>query len=236
LLFIRRAGRRRQPGLAVFVGRTDERERPFFRLELERYEDLLELDVRAALADGDRPGLDQPLLVVCTHGKRDRCCAKWGRPLFDALREEADEEWVWQSTHVGGDRFAGNLVCFPHGLYFGRVDRVELGPLLDEYLAGRIYLAPFRGSCCYSFAVQAAERLVRGAAGLTGTEDLRLLGTERLGDDRWDVSFLAEPTGEVHDVEVAAKLGDPTYLTCSAETLKRPRHYVAARHRVRTAP
>jgi hypothetical protein len=234
LLFIRRPDRRRERGVAVFFGTTKERDRRFFGLELERYEDLLEFDVAAALADGERGAtLNHPLLIVCTHGKRDRCCAKYGRPLYDALREEADAEWVWQSTHVGGDRFAGNLVCFPHGLYFGRVERLELGPLLDELLGGRIYLAPFRGSCCYSFPAQAAERIVRAATGLTGMDDLRLVAAERSGDGCWDVAFLAEPTGETHEVEVVAELGDPTYLTCNAETLKRPRRYAATRHRVR---
>ena len=51
------------------------------------------------------------------------------RPLLRPVRPSAvrraarpdRSEWVWQCTHVGGDRFAGNLVCFPEGLFFGRV-------------------------------------------------------------------------------------------------------------------
>ena len=65
--------------------------------------------------------VEGPLYVVCTHGKRDRCCALHGLPLYDALRRETDPGRVWQSTHVGGDRFAGNVVVLPHGLYYGRV-------------------------------------------------------------------------------------------------------------------
>ena len=76
---------------------------------------------RRCFAGAGEP-IDHPLLVVCTHGKRDRCCSRYGRPLYDALRSDVPPEWVWQSTHVGGDRFAGNLVCLPEGLYFGRVD------------------------------------------------------------------------------------------------------------------
>ena len=100
-------------------------------LELERYDDLLELDLASA---GDQ--VEHPLLLVCTHGKHDRCCAKFGRPLYDAVREQVDEEWVWQSTHVGGDRFAGNLVVLPDGVYYGRVEPSEAWPLLECALAG----------------------------------------------------------------------------------------------------
>jgi hypothetical protein len=169
--------------------------------------------------------LDHPLLVVCTHGKRDPCCARRGRPLYEGLREQAEDDWVWQSTHVGGDRFAGNLVCFPEGLYFGRVTRLAAAGVLDEYLAGRIDLAHYRGRSCYAFPVQAAEREVRAATGLVGIDDLSLERVERAGDVAWRVRFRA--AGRVHEVAVVAEEGDPTKLTCAAATPRRPRRYVA---------
>ena len=89
--------------------------------------------------------LGHPLLIVCTHGKHDRCCARHGRPLYKALEEQAEDGWVWQSSHVGGDRFAGNVVVLPEGLYFGRVEPGAAWSLLDEYLAGRIDLDHYRG-------------------------------------------------------------------------------------------
>ncbi len=140
---------------------------------LDRYEDLLELDLAA-------PGepLGHPLLLVCTHGKHDRCCARYGRPLHQALSEQADEGWVWQSSHLGGDRFAGNVVFLPEGLYFGRVGPGEAWPVLDEYLAGRLDVDHFRGRSCYSFAEQAAERAVREASGMRGIDDLSLVGRD----------------------------------------------------------
>ena len=70
-------------------------------------------------------------------------------------------------THIGGDRFAGNLVCLPEGLYYGRVDREAAGSVLDEHLAGRLLLEHYRGRSIYTFPVQAAERSVREATGLT---------------------------------------------------------------------
>jgi hypothetical protein len=225
---MRRVERRRRPGYAVVYGRTDERAPRFHRLEIERYDDLLELDFAAGLAGrpSHAPGepLDHPLLVVCTHGKRDPCCAKYGRPLYEGLREEADDDWVWQSTHVGGDRFAGNLVCFPEGLFFGRVTRLDALPVLAEYLAGRIDLAHYRGRCCYSFPAQAAEREVRARTGATGVHDLRLESEEALSDGARRIRF--RTPGAVLEIEVAVEHGELTQLTCASTSPKSPRRFV----------
>src|SRR5262249_51245535 len=129
LLFVRRGERRAAAGLRVFWGSSPERDGQLFGAELEQAEDVLELAFT-------RPGepLEHPLLLVCTHGKHDRCCARLGRVLYDALREQVEDDWVWQCSHVGGDRFAGNLVCLPQGLYFGRVGPGDAWEVLDEYL------------------------------------------------------------------------------------------------------
>jgi hypothetical protein len=236
VVFIRRPDRRREKKLVCFYGRSGERDQRFFGLEIDGHEELLDVDFAGALANGPSLGepLGHPLLLACTHGKRDRCCARYGRPLYEALSDQAEPSWVWQSTHLGGDRFAANLVCLPEGLYFGRVAPVDVWPLLDDYLAGRIHLDRFRGRSCYPFAVQAAEREVRAASGLTGIADLRLLEAGRKGGG-WNVQFLAEPSGDVHDVTVEATLGDLTYLTCCASTLQRPRRFVATSRRIHPA-
>jgi hypothetical protein len=227
LLFVRRPERRLTPGFAVFVARSRERDAELRGLEVPDYDDLRRLDLTA---DPGEP-VRHPLLVVCTHGKRDRCCSLYGRPLYDELRAEAGEEWIWQSSHVGGDRFAGNLVCLPEGLYFGRVGRADVWGLLDEYLAGRIDLAHYRGRSCYEFAVQAAERRVREDTGVTGIDDLVLAGADRSGEGAWRVEFVA--AGELHEVDVVEELGELTYLTCDAAIPRRPRRFLAASRRVR---
>jgi hypothetical protein len=215
LLLVRQTKRHGRPGVAVHWGSSPERGGELFRAEVEAYDDLLELDLTV---QGERLG--HPLVLVCTHGKHDRCCARYGRPLYQALDEQAEEDWVWQSAHVGGDRFAGNAVFLPEGLYFGRVGPAEAWPVLDEYLAGRIHLEQYRGRACYSFAVQAAERAVREATGLLGIDDLELAGL-----DGAVVSFRAG--GRLYDVQIASEPGALTYLTCTAEALRHPRHYAA---------
>jgi hypothetical protein len=214
LLFIRRP-RQEHHGLACYAATTREDEQTLRRIDLEFHEELVGLDLFGA--ETGEP-IDGPLLAVCTHGKRDRCCAKFGRPLYDALRDQTDPEWVWQCTHVGGDRFAGNLVCFPEGLYFGRVGLADVAPLLDSYLAGRIYLDAYRGRCVYSMQVQAAERAVRERTGLTGVEDVRLVGVD-------GSRVTLEAGGKRHELEVERVVGEPMYLTCDSDEMKRPVYF-----------
>jgi hypothetical protein len=169
---------------------------------------------------------------VCTHGKHDRCCAKYGRPLYDAVREQVDDGWVWQSTHVGGDRFAGNLVALPDGVYYGRVEPSEAWPVIEASLAGRVHLPCYRGRSCHGFAAQAAELRVREETGLLGISEVRVRSIERAGDG-WRAEVEAD--GTVYEVDVQREEGEPTHLTCSTAALKRPSHYVAQSLRVRAS-
>jgi hypothetical protein len=237
LLFVRRPECRGHTGSTVFYGRTSERDAWFRSLELSAYDELVDLDVAAAL-DGSGPPvgepLDHPLLVVCTHGKRDPCCARRGRPLYDGLREAADEGWVWQSTHVGGDRFAGNLVCLPEGVYYGRVTRLGALSVLAEHLAGRIELAHYRGRCCHSFPVQAAEREVRLRTGQREIDGVRVESVARAGDGVWRVRLRAGATR--YEIDVAAEHGELTQLTCASPTPKSPRRFAVRSVEIPRAP
>ncbi len=235
LVFIRRPERRRRRDHALYFGRTSEHGPRFYGVAFEDYEEVRSVDFAATLSgagNGAAAPVDHPLLVVCTHGKRDRCCATYGRPLYEEVREQVEPDWVWQATHVGGDRFAGNLVCLPEGVYFGRVALDEVAPLLREYLAGRIYLDRYRGRSCFPFAVQAAEKAVRERAGLTRFDDVSLMYFEHR-ESRWHVRFEARLSGDVHELVVDAEDGEATYLTCSAVALKHPRRFVATEHRIR---
>lgn len=223
LLFVRRPDRRRTKTLLAYAADSRPGREELRRVEVEWHEDLRELDL-VDRSTGTQ--VDHPLFLVCTHGKHDRCCARFGRPLYEALRDEVDPEWVWQTTHIGGDRFAGNLVCLPEGIYYGRAGRLEAGQILDEHLAGRLHLEHYRGRSTYAFAVQAAERALREAHGLLGIDDLTLESAERDGET-WEVVFAAR--GERHPLRVDAEPGDLTYLTCNAPAAQRPRRYVVTR-------
>jgi hypothetical protein len=213
VLFIRRRERKAVDGLHVYWGSSLAGGPWLSQAVVERYEDLLDLD----FADpGD--GLDHPLLLVCTHGKHDACCAKHGLPIYEAMRDLVDTEWLWQCSHVGGDRFAGNVVCLPEGVYYGRVRPGDALSLIGEHLAGRVQLDLYRGRSCYPFRVQAAERAVRASSGALGLDELELRSTS-------PIVFRAG--GTEYEVDVVVEHGDFAQLTCNAAGLSRPRRYVA---------
>ena len=220
LIFIRRPDRRHRDELAVYVADSREGRERLGQLEVFSHDTLRGLDPwkEASPVDG-------PLFLVCTHGKHDACCARRGRPLFEALSEQLDADSVWQCTHIGGDRFAGNVVCLPHGLYYGRVEREDVPGLVDDYLGGQVSLGHYRGRSCWPFAVQAAERRIRAEEGLTRLDDLSLRGVEQLEERRWRIAF-ETPVG-ARELDVVAELGELTQLTCNADAARRPLRYVA---------
>lgn len=229
LLFVKKPERRAHDRRHVFFGSSKPGAERFFHVEVDHQEDLLGFDFAGALAGDGLPGLpvDHPLLVVCTHGKRDRCCAKNGRPLYDALRHETESSWVWQSTHVGGDRFAGNVVMLPQALYYGRVEPADVPALLEAHAAGRIDLEHYRGRAAYTFPLQAAEHAIRESEGLVGIDDLELVGADTLDDEAWRVRFRTR-SAAVIEADVVSELSEePVYLTCSAAEPQRARHYTA---------
>jgi hypothetical protein len=234
LLLVKKTGRRLQAGGHVLFGSSRPGEERFFELDLEHHDELLDVDLAAALAGDETAAtpVEEPLYVVCTHGKRDRCCALNGLPLYDALRRETDPGRVWQSTHVGGDRFAGNLVVLPHGLYYGRVAPADAAAVLAAHAAGEVELAHYRGRSAYPFPVQAAERALREAEGLLGIDDLTPLGAVRTEDGGRRVSFRT-PDSAVHELDVVTALADePAYLTCESAEPSRARRYLVTAHRV----
>ena len=231
LVFIRSRARRGSPGLVAYSATSREGEVDLRGTAFDRYADLIGVD----LAGGAGEPVDHPLLLVCTHGKHDPCCALHGRPLYDALADEVDPDWIWQSTHIGGDRFAGNLVCLPYGLYYGRLDGASAAVVVDELLAGRVHPERYRGRSCYPFPVQAAELAIRVDTGLMGLDDLRLVAAERHEDGTRTVAFSAPGFG-VHEVDLREELGELVHLTCSSEALKHPRRFVVTGRRARPAP
>ena len=141
--------RRRGEALRMFVVRSSEEHPSTSALAFGAYEDLIELSPEDLLTQA-KP-YARPLFLVCTHGKHDKCCAKFGFAVYCALHEAMPED-AWECSHVGGDRFAANVVCFPEGIYFGHVSPAASLAAVAEYLLGRIVLESYRGRCCYSLA------------------------------------------------------------------------------------
>ncbi len=171
---IRSPGRRRAtPPLRVYAGYSGTGGVWLEGRELETPDELAGLDL-ASVAAGRPPGFGSPVtgpvLLVCTHGKHNACCARAGAPLARFLHERFGD--VWETTHVGGDRYAANLVCLPHGLFYGDLDEERALAAAEAYRRGRVTLAGYRGRVGLPEPVQAAEHFVRAHTGVLGVEDL----------------------------------------------------------------
>ena len=235
LLFVKTDRGRRDERMNLFVVRCRERTPFVARLRLERYFDALRYDLAEVASGRDLQGAevcDGPLFLVCTHGRRDKCCAKFGVPLYNALREHAGDA-VWQSSHVGGDRFAGNLVCFPHGLFYAHATPEAGRRVVDAYREGRVLSEEFRGRACYSHHIQAAEAFVREETGVVGVEDLHFLSAHPEGTDTWRVRFEERANSLVHEAHVVRRTSDfSTHITCHSAGLQTVPQFHLEAHRV----
>ena len=190
--------------ITFFVAVSSEMQPRLYRFRFATYEELLDLDVPAVLAGDaryERHRVEEPLFLVCTHGTHDMCCAKFGLPVFHELSRQL-AEGVWQCSHVGGDRFAANVLAFPYATYYGHMEPSEAADLVEACRANRIYLEKYRGRSCYRFVVQAAEYFLRRDTGNADLSAFRLLGMDRIAPDRVAVRFEAVASRKVHSLQV----------------------------------
>jgi hypothetical protein len=226
LILIRRPGRSTPEGSRCYFGHTSADRQSLQRTHLPGGPaDLLDMDW-TPLGRGRRlpeiPSEPEALHVVCTNGARDRCCAERGREVARVLEATLGER-VWECSHIGGDRFAANLVCFPHGVYFGRVSPHRAVEVALAYEAGTLDLEHYRGRSCFDFVTQAAEAYVRLSLGVTGLGDVRLVArTEFTG--RLEAEFEV-PTGRIRVVVAEIHGERPQPLTCQDTAPSHPPRY-----------
>jgi hypothetical protein len=223
LLIRRRNGEARSPVVYVASSGGPDRQPSLVAGSLSDPAEVTSLDI-AELAEGRMPAFGQavqhPVYLVCTHGRHDICCADNGRPLYRAMSQLRPEQ-TWEVSHIGGDRFAGNILVLPRGDYFGRVEPDDAANLVAEYEAGRLDLSHHRGRSIHPRLLQAAEHFLRESMGLTGLDDLTVVDYRRSAHDHAEVVFRV-PEGIDYRVHVAAReLPQPEYLTCRAEELGR---------------
>ena len=148
--------------------------------------------VRPGAAARPGPGGPRPRAVTRARPPaRSRCCASArtagttpaapssAGPLATALAAALPEH-TWEVSHIGGDRFAANVLVLPDGLYYGRVSAADAPRLAATHLDGRLDLDLLRGRSGFGFAVQVAEVALRREVGETRTDAVRLVSTARV--------------------------------------------------------
>lgn len=154
-----------------------------------------------------------PVVLVCTHGQHDVCCALRGRPVAAALAERWPE-LIWECSHVGGDRFAANIVVVPDGVYYGNLDVESALGVISDHLDNRIGGTYLRGYTDLRPVEQVAVAAVLDAAGPAGRFDYDIDAVSRAGAD-WTigVSHRREAMG-AFEVSITQSRSAPTKLTC----------------------
>lgn len=174
---------------------------------------LLDVDVPGVLNAPGTGGATEPLYLVCAHGTHDACCAIRGRPVAGRLLADRPGR-VWECSHVGGDRFAANLLVLPAGLLYGRVQPEDADRLIELTDRGLVDPVALRGRVGFSSAEQAALQLAHQESPATGWRDVTVQAVDRRVENRVIVTLAVAGTPMVVAVDV--QRADPAWLTCQA--------------------
>jgi hypothetical protein len=217
-LLVRRPGRRRVQPLQWWwvLDHTGARQRGQWRVP----DDLLEPAqlLRGGLTTtGSEGSAGEPVLLVCTHGLHDTCCAVRGRPVARALAARWPEQ-TWECSHVGGDRFAPSVLVLPDGTCYGRLDEDSAVPVVQAHLDGVVSVDHLRGSSLAPAPAQAAMVEAQRRYGPAGPRDVLVRSCEQVGANTFEVRL--DGLGPLPDLSARVRRlrQAPAQLTCRATT------------------
>jgi len=175
---------------------------------------LLDLDLAGFATSGTLglPAYEEELWLVCTNGRRDLCCADLGRTTTAALAVRWPEG-TWETTHLGGHRFAATLLALPSLVTLGRLLPHVAVAVCTDVAQGRVPLDHSRGRAGWPPVAQVADHHVRSDLGLEPVAAIRLVDLE--GDD-----VTLAVAGDEWRVTVTTVPGQPRRQSCADELLK----------------
>lgn len=215
---IRRHGRGPAPdGYTVALANVRPGARWLETRRIADHRELSTLDLEAARSP-TAPGWGQPVVegwvLVCTHGRRDRCCAERGRPVAAAVAAAVGHR-AWETTHTGGHRFAANLVALPAGVVLGRLLPEEVTAVLAALEQCRVPVERLRGLACYPPAVQAADVAARRRWGVAELDGVHVVDVREEADT---IRVAVAVDGTTAELRVRAREADPPRpVSCGAE-------------------
>ena len=153
--------------------------------------------------------IEKDHILVCTHGRHDKCCAKFGQELADNLRnhlkDRQDNIEVFDSSHLGGHRFAPTMIDFPSGRAYGQLTTEEIPDYFESRKQGMVYAQAYRGSVFLPELVQVAEAYVqRFRSSKQWNCQVKISNLEKLNDEnfRCVASFNSPENGFASQTEI----------------------------------
>jgi len=221
----------KQPGrdaaaLRLYVVRSVVGQEQSYAFAFSDYDELLGLNLEAVArgdAAFDAHRTDERLYLVCVNGRRDKCCAKFGTAMYDEMADAAGES-AWQTTHLGGHRFAPNMVFLPHGIQYGHALPGEGAGLAEAYAADQLIVERLRGRTGYDAPINAAESFLRRRTGETALDAYVLRGASTMVGDMAGFIF-AGHDGQDYEVRVRRVKTGPVWKSCDAEALEPGEHW-----------
>jgi hypothetical protein len=192
--------------------------------------ELSGIDLAERLAPAVHAGTGpQRLALVCTHARHDVCCAVRGRPVAAALASAGRDRQVWETSHLGGDRFAANLLLLPEGELFGGLDELSAVQAAQAVDDGRLPLPHYRGRIGVSPVVQAGWHLAAAELGDDRRGGVRVLAVTAAGPggepgERW-FDARVQHGDTVYRMRLIEWWAPPERLTCAAVEAKQARRY-----------
>ena len=205
-----RSRRRPSAGLPAFTGRVGG--------ELRRCDDVPDRAALLAYTVGGSVDVGHaqadPLVGVCTNGRRDPCCAVLGRPIAMSLAERFGSR-IYEISHLGGHRYAGTMVVLPTGYLYGTLDPDSAAEVVEKAIVGVVHPGGLRGRAGQPPAAQAAEAWWRRLLGPAPPEAVVITGTDFDGTQT-RVDAVVE--GTAASVRVSRRnFGEVAVTRCSAK-------------------
>jgi hypothetical protein len=156
----------------VFVATSGRRPASLYSMQIDDYSDLFTLDISRVSSGDDRRAVPDAghVYAICVHGSHDPCCGTYGARIYRAAQRSGAR--ILLSSHVGGCRFAPNILCLPEGLLYGHVSEDEVASVIEHHERGLIYLDRYRGRTSYAQPVQVAEFFLRRETGILDYREL----------------------------------------------------------------
>jgi len=197
---------------------------------LDDIQDIAQWDFTAILR-GELPPVGRrsadPVLFLCANGKRDMCCAMKSRTIIDTLRSNPEyTSQFFESSHLGGHRFAPTGLLLPWGISFGRLDETAALSILENAWQGNVSPEHIRGRSAFSHWAQTAELAIRKEYGIYGIEHLDVVvlrddrvlpAITRSSLDQSDIVQVRHRDGRSWDVNVQPYSLEPRLVSCGKE-------------------